>query len=113
MWVGVLSAIIVDITPKSIRTTVIAIYLFIITIIGGNMNLIVTPLMSAFSNGGKPSYATMQWTLLIAFPGFYVLSSILFVLAFVLMRFDIKMKKKIDEGGQSLYPKSGSFVDSQ
>ena len=118
MWIGVLSAIVLDISPQKIRTTVIAIYLFIITVIGGNFNIIVAPLQKSIKkhiNGDDSTkeLRSMQWTLFLTFPSLYALSSLLFILGFFLMRFDIKHKKKREGEGISLNrpAKSGS-VDS-
>ena len=119
MWIGVLSAIILDISPQKIRTTVIAVYLFIITVIGGNFNIIVAPLQKALKkhidgDDSTKELRSMRWALFLTFPCLYALSSILFVLAFLLMRFDIKWKeRKESEAAVSLNrpAKSGS-VDS-
>ena len=48
IWIGVASAMIVDLTPTIIRTSSIALYLFIITIIGWNFNILVPYLTKAF-----------------------------------------------------------------
>ena len=49
-------------------------YLFIITVIGGNFNILVTVFVQAGLD--------RQWALLITFPGLYILSSILFIVTF-------------------------------
>ena len=92
---GVASAIVVDLVPSSIRTSSIAVYLFIITVIGGNFNLVVAPLRHAFERVVKdgPAY---RLALILTFPGLYVLSSILFILVFFLMRWDLRRKARID-----------------
>ena len=96
MWIGVTSAIVVDLAPSKVRTGAIAVYLFIITVIGGNFNLLVEPLRSAFKRNmdDLPSY---RWALFLTFPGVYALSSLLFVVAFFLMRWDLKHKKKVED----------------
>ena len=118
MWIGVLSAIVLDISPKKIRTTVIAVYLFIITVIGGNFNVLVAPIQKALKkhihgDDDTQELRSMQWTLFLTFPCLYALSSLLFVLAFLLMRFDIKWKERKESESVSLNrpAKSGS-VDS-
>lgn len=50
MWIGVTTAVVIDLVPKQIRTTAIAVYLFIITLIGGNFNVLVSPLKTAFDD---------------------------------------------------------------
>ena len=95
MWVGVTSAIVVDLAPSKIRTGVVALYLFIITIIGGNFNLIVTPITDAFEE--HFSTLTSYWlSLTMSFPALYALSSVLFVFAFFLMRLDLSRKERLE-----------------
>lgn len=98
MWVGVTTAIVVDLAPSSIRTTAVAVYLFIITIIGGNFNIMVAPIQSALMKYQHMSnYDSYKWTLFLTFPGVYAASSILFVITFFVMRCDIKRKQKIEK----------------
>lgn len=95
MWIGVTSAIVVDLAPSKVRTAAIGLYLFIITVIGGNFNLLVEPLRSAFSK--YSDLVSYRWSLALTYPGVYALSSILFLLAFFLMRLDLKLKIKVEE----------------
>lgn len=90
MWIGATLALVVDLVPGQIKTASVAIYLFVITIIGGNFNLVVDPINKDL--GGR-----YEWTLFITFPGLYVLSSILFLITFFLLRFDLKRKRKREE----------------
>ena len=48
MWVSVALAVLVELVPSNVRTTAVAVYLFIITNIGGNMPLLVPVLKRAF-----------------------------------------------------------------
>lgn len=96
MWIGVASAIIVDLAPSKIRTAVIAVYLFIITVIGGNFNLLVPPIHHGFKQHFS-DLASYRWSLFLTFPGVYALSSLLFVLAFFLMRLDLKHKMSVEQ----------------
>ena len=50
MWIGITIAVIVELIPADIRTTGIAVYLFIITNIGGNIQLLVPPIKSTFKD---------------------------------------------------------------
>ncbi|XP_064420414.1 D-galactonate transporter [Latimeria chalumnae] len=79
MWVGVTLAILVELVPSGIRTSAIAVYLFIITNIGGNMPLLVPPLTSLYG---------LRIALLILYPGMYVLGSLLFLVTVCLVRRD-------------------------
>ena len=97
MWIGVTTAIVVDLAPSKIRTSAVALYLFIITVIGGNFNLLVTPIQHGFEHHGYSEHASYQWALFLTFPGTYALSSLLFLVAFFLMRFDLKQKKRLEE----------------
>ncbi len=97
MWIGVASALVVDITPTKVRTACIAIYLFIITMIGGNFNLLVPPLQEGFENTGANANVSLRWALFLTYPGVYLASSILFLFAFFLTRIDIRRKRKVDE----------------
>ena len=100
MWVGVASAIVVDLVPSSIRTSAVAVYLFIITVIGGNFNLLVAPLRHSFrqtTNEPKSDDPkSYRWSLFLTFPGLYVLSSLMFIVVFFVMRWDLRRKAKID-----------------
>ena len=107
MWIGVTSAIIVDLAPSKIRTGAIAVYLFIITVIGGNFNLLVEPLRSGF-NKHMSYIASYRWALFLTFPGVYAFSSLLFVLAFLLMRLDLKHKRMVEEGTMAVNQPGGA-----
>ena len=47
MWIGVLVAVLLDVVPSRVQTTCLAVYFFLIEIIGGNLTVIVTPLTKA------------------------------------------------------------------
>lgn len=89
MWIGVTLALVVDLIPSYIRTTVIAVYLFIITLIGGNFNLLV----SVFIQAGL----SRTTALILCFPCLYAISSVVFLLTFFVMRYDLKKKKQLDD----------------
>ena len=106
MWIGVTSAIVVDLAPSKIRTGVIGVYLFIITVIGGNFNLIVTPITHGFEKHFS-ELTSYRFSLTLSFPGVYALSSLLFVFAFLLMRLDLKRKQKLEAGQVNVITKGG------
>lgn len=81
MWIGVTIAVVVDVVPVLIQGSVIAVYIFIITVVGGNFNILVT----VFVQAGLER----QWALLITFPGLYMISSFLFILIFFVLRHEI------------------------
>lgn len=52
MWYGVVFAILVELLPASFRSLGLAISLFIVNNVGGNLPVIVTPLTKAFGFRG-------------------------------------------------------------
>lgn len=96
MWIGVTTAIVVDLAPSKIRTAAVGLYLFIITVIGGNFNLLVDPIRKGFAHN-LSDLTSYRLALLFTFPGVYAISSLLFVLAFFLMRLDLKHKMKFEQ----------------
>ena len=75
MWISVTLAVGIELVPIHLRTSAVAIYLLIITNIGGNLTAVVSGLKSAFG-GTDEAY---QWSLLIMFPGMYILGAVLFL----------------------------------
>ena len=103
MWVGVTTALVVDLAPSRVRTGAVSIYLFIITLIGGNFNLLVTPILNAIEQS-LPHLLSLRITLSVTFPGVYVLSSLLFIATFFLMRSDLRKKARLEAEGTSTKP---------
>ena len=89
MWIGVTLALVVDLVPSYIRTTTIAVYLFIITLIGGNFNLLVVACIEAG--------LSRTTALILCFPCLYALSSVIFLITFFVMRYDLNKKKQMDQ----------------
>jgi len=81
MWIGVTIAVVVDIVPAIIQASVIAVFLFIITVIGGNFNVLVSVLVQAGLD--------RRWALLITFPGLYILGSFLFVITYFVLCYEL------------------------
>ena len=52
MWVAITLAVLVELVPRRLRTSAVAVYLFIISNVGGNMPLLVPVLMTAFDHSG-------------------------------------------------------------
>jgi hypothetical protein len=46
MWVGVCLSVLVELVPEKLRTTGVGFYFFIISNIGGNMQVIVPPIQT-------------------------------------------------------------------
>ena len=77
MWIGVCVAVVLDIVPTDLTASAVAVYFFIIQIIGGNMPLFVTPIKHALD---------LRAAMLICFPGFYIVGAVIFFLTLVLVR---------------------------
>jgi hypothetical protein len=60
MWIGITIAVIVELIPADIRTTGIAVYLFIITNIGGNIQLLVPPIKTSFKDQGYTEISALR-----------------------------------------------------
>ena len=50
MWVGVCLSVVVELVPEKLRTTGVGLYFFIISNIGGNMQVIVPPIQELIQN---------------------------------------------------------------
>lgn len=92
MWVGVTMTVVLELVPVYLRTSSIAVYFFIITNIGGNLN----PLVSVVKNGLGGSHEAYKFALLIFYPGLYVLGGLLFLVTIVLLKRDLQRVKTRD-----------------
>ena len=52
--------IVIELVPADLRTSCVAFYLFVITNIGGNAPLLVTPIQNAFQEHGLSSQASLR-----------------------------------------------------
>ncbi|OQV13290.1 hypothetical protein BV898_12496 [Hypsibius exemplaris] len=78
MWVSILQVVLVELLPSAIRTSVMAIYFFVITNVGGSIPLLVPALKKAFLGAGYSPIQSLRFALLILFPGSYALSGLIF-----------------------------------
>jgi len=60
MWVGITLAVAIEMVPTHLRTSAVAVYLFIISNIGGNVPLLVPVLKTAFGNLGYNSVSSLR-----------------------------------------------------
>jgi hypothetical protein len=67
MWVGITLAVVVEVVPSQLRTSAVAVYMFIISNIGGNMPLLVPVLKSAFQKMGYSSVSSLRGLLVVIF----------------------------------------------
>lgn len=89
MWIGITIAVIVELIPADIRTTGIAVYLFIITNIGGNMQLLVPPIKSYFKDSHDYSEVdALRAALYILYPGPYLYGAFIYIFVLFLMKRD-------------------------
>ena len=52
LWFPVSLAVLVELVPAEMRNATVAFYIFITTNIGGNMQLLLEPLLKAFQHSG-------------------------------------------------------------
>lgn len=97
MWVGVTLTVVVELVPNMIRSPAIAGYLFVISIIGGNMPLLVPPLKKITS---------LRTALYILFPGLYLLSSVLFLLTLFSLKRDLRQVEAEQDVIKPLLPET-------
>ena len=53
MWIGVCLSVVVELVPEKLRSTGVAVYFFIISNIGGNMQVLVPPIQDAIRNSNN------------------------------------------------------------
>ncbi|XP_041370209.1 MFS-type efflux pump MSMEG_3705-like isoform X2 [Gigantopelta aegis] len=90
MWVGVTLTVLVELVPSNIRTSAVAVYLFIISNVGGAMPLLVPPIQQALENNGYNKTDALRGALYVLYPGLYVLGSVLFLLTMFVLKRDQK-----------------------
>jgi len=71
-WFAVLFTVIVEIVDREVRATIVALFLFCMNLVGGNLPVVVTPLRLYLENYRHAMY--IMW------PGFLTLSAIFFLL---------------------------------
>lgn len=77
VWIGVCLAVVIELVPHRIVAGAVAFFLFVINNIGGALPLLIPVL-----EGG----VNLRYTLLILFPGAYLLAAALFALVLVLIK---------------------------
>lgn len=88
-WIGVCMTLVIESVPSHLKAVSVAIYLFIISNIGGNMPLLVPVLEDAgFSK---------KEALLCLFPGLYVLAAVCFAGVTACVRRDIRRARRLDD----------------
>ncbi|XP_033729756.1 LOW QUALITY PROTEIN: MFS-type efflux pump MSMEG_3705-like [Pecten maximus] len=90
MWIGITLAVIVELMPADIRTTGVALYLFIITNIGGNIQLLIPSIREAFESADYTKTQAWRATLYILYPGPYIYGALVYILVFIVVKRDQK-----------------------
>ncbi|KAH9496640.1 hypothetical protein Btru_009912 [Bulinus truncatus] len=88
MWISVALTVAVELIPSQIRTSSIAVYLFIITNIGGNLPLLVPPIAGSFESHGYSQLQALRGALYILYPGLFVLGGLIFLLTMFVIKND-------------------------
>ncbi|CAG9805715.1 unnamed protein product [Chironomus riparius] len=87
MWFGIVFAVIVEIVPLEVRSSIVGVFMFVINNIGGNLPILVDPLAKHI--GYRASIS-------IFYAGFYLLSSILFFITMYFMEGKKEEEKPIE-----------------
>lgn len=94
MWVGITLAVVVELVPSEIKTTAVAAYLFIISNIGGNANLLVPPLAQHFESQNYSKSDSLRYALYIMYPGPYVYGALVYLCSLLVIRRDKRKAAK-------------------
>ncbi|XP_046379348.2 MFS-type efflux pump MSMEG_3705-like [Haliotis rufescens] len=97
MWVGVTLAVLVELVPSNVRAGAVAVYLFIISNVGGNVPLLVPYIQSSFEARGFTKVQALRGSLYILYPGLYVLGSLLFLLTMFVVKRDQRRVQGYEE----------------
>ncbi|KAL5277932.1 hypothetical protein ACFFRR_002900 [Megaselia abdita] len=103
MWFGILFAIVVEIVPLKMRSSVIGIFLFVMNNIGGNLPIAVDPVSKILG---------YRAALMIFYAGMYGISSILFLITCIFL--ESGKKEKTETTGniaENAYQNSGFTND--
>lgn len=96
MWIGVCLSVVVELVPEKLRITGIGVYFFIITNIGGNMQVLMPPVRKALASlFALTDIQAFRGALYIFYPGEYVLGSALFLLTLFVLKRDINRLKEV------------------
>ncbi|XP_043214141.1 MFS-type efflux pump MSMEG_3705-like isoform X1 [Amphibalanus amphitrite] len=94
MWIPITLAVLVELVPAEIRTAAVAFYFFVISNVGGNMPLLVDPVKQAFKNAGNSEIDALRDTLYLFYPGEYILGALLYLLALISLRRDLRIAQE-------------------
>lgn len=98
MWIGVCLSVVVELVPERLRITGIGVYFFVITNIGGNMQVLVPVVQDFFAS--TFNLATLQafrGALYVFYPGEYILGSLLFLITLLVIKRDLRKMNKLSQ----------------
>ena len=72
MWFGVCIAVAIELVPLEVSSIAVSLYLFIVNIVGGNLNLLLPWLQKSIG---------LQDSMIVLFPGAYCVAGVFFILA--------------------------------
>ncbi|KAK6625807.1 hypothetical protein RUM43_006106 [Polyplax serrata] len=76
MWFGIVFAILVEVVPLSMRSTTVGVFLFVMNNVGGNLPILIEPIRTSLG---------FREALYIFYAGFYLISSVLFLITVFFM----------------------------
>ena len=104
MWIGVCLVTVVELVPVGVASAAVALYLFIINNIGGNLSLLIPPLQSKIG---------LRNSLFLLFPGCYLLGALFFFFTFLFLCFFKKNQQRSSSRVSMTIPeKQGLLSDS-
>lgn len=96
MWIGVCLSVVVELVPDRLRITGIGIYFFIITNIGGNMNILVPVVQNYLQNTyDLTTMEAFRGALYVFFPGEYIVGSLMFLISLLVLKRDLNRLNSI------------------
>lgn len=87
VWLSVAVSIVLDLVPSDLTTSATALYFFFMQIVGGNVNMLITPIREA---------TDLRTALLITFPGLYLVGAMFFGLAALVLALRRKNSYDLD-----------------
>lgn len=96
-WVGVALTVLVELVEPQYKTSAIAIYLFIISNIGGSIPLLVPIIQQSFENHNYTRPDALRDALYILYPALYVVGGLLFLMTVFSLKRD---KRRVDYNRQ-------------
>ncbi|XP_043236262.1 MFS-type efflux pump MSMEG_3705-like [Amphibalanus amphitrite] len=81
MFISVTASVVVELVPEDLRSSTVAVFTFITTNVGGSLQLLLGPIVSAFRASGASYEHAFRMGLYLLFPGGFALCGLLFAVA--------------------------------